>query len=274
MSDPAGFFAFGGLEANKDGRLGEGQLGRLRDYSRSARNGNVRAAIFMSFIGLVMIVLPGSKDMLIVPGFDFSIIAFSSGFLAIGGFFLVRGLFGTDPLSRDLRNPVVRTVDGPIRKHVREYGGGRTARVRRYFYIDAGRMRMRAFRDDYDGVPAGDAGRVYYLQHSRWFLSFEATSERGAATDRPDHRNDPPLDQVLVGKWTNGPVTLEFKPDGTAVGTVPGGGVQTSHWSVDPDGRLVADFSGVRQAADVWITDDGITLTGEGREMKLTRVAG
>jgi hypothetical protein len=273
VSDSRGLFEFGGLEANKDGRLSEGQLGRLRDYSRSARNGNMLTAVFMAFIGLVMIVLPGSKNMLIVPGFDFSIIAFSSAFLAIAGYFLVRGLFGTDPLSRDLRNPVVRTVDGSIRKHFHDYGR-RWTRVRRYFYIDAGRMRMQAFPDDYDGVPAGGTGRVYYLRHSRWFLSFEAPAERGFAADRPEHRNDRPLDQVIVGTWTNGTVTLEFKPDGTAVGTLPGGGMQTSHWSVDLDGRLVADFSGVRMAADVWITDEGITLNGEGREMKLTRVAG
>jgi hypothetical protein len=273
VSDSRGFFEFGGLEANKDGRLSEGQLGRLRDYSRSARNGNVRMAVFVAFIGVLGIVLPGAKNMLIVPGFDFSIIAFSSGFLAIAGFFLVRGLFGTDPLSRDLRNPVVRTVDGPLRKHVREYGG-RMGVTRRYFYIDAGRKRMQAFPDDYDGVPAPGTGRVYYLRHSRWFLSFEAPTERGFAADRAEHRNDRPLDQVIAGKWTNGTVTLEFKPDGTAVGTLPGGGTQTSHWSVDLDGRLVADFSGVRQAADVWITDEGITLSGDGREMKLTRVAG
>jgi hypothetical protein len=262
----------GGLEANRDGRLSEDQLGRLREYSRSARNGNIRWAAFSAIIGVLGIILPGPKDMLIVPGFDFNIIAFSSGFLALAGFFVLRGLFGTDPLSRDLRNPVVRAVDGPVRKHFRVYGRG-ISRVTTYWYIDAGRKRMQAFQDDYYGVPAGATGRVYYLQRSHWFLSLDAPSEPAVAADRPEHSSDSPLNQVIVGRWTNGTVTLEFKPDGTAIGTLPGGGAQTSHWWVDGDGKLVADFSGVRQAADVWVTGEGITLSVEGREMKLTRVA-
>ena len=113
MSDPTRLIEFGGLAANRDGRLTDAQLERLRDYSRSARNGNIRTAVFVAFIGVLGIVLPGAKYMLIVPGFDLSIVAFSFVFLALAGFFLVRGLIGTDPLSRDLRNPVVRSVDGP-----------------------------------------------------------------------------------------------------------------------------------------------------------------
>jgi hypothetical protein len=228
-------------------------------------------AVFVALIGVLGFVLPGPKYMLIVPGFDFSIIAFSSGFLAIAGYLLVRGLFGTDPLSGDLRKPVVRMVDGPIGKHLRQYSG-RMGPVRTDFYIDAGGKPMQAFPDDYNSVPDAGTGRVYYLQRSHWFLSLDAPTERRFVADPPEHRNDSPLNQVIVGKWTNGTVTLEFKPDGTAIGTLPGGGTQASHWWVDGDGKLVVDFSGVRQAADVWVTAEGITLTADGREMKLTRV--
>lgn len=267
-------FDSSGLEANRDGRLSGNQLGRLRDYSRRSRNGNIRMAVFAAFIGVLFIVLPGPKYMLVVPGFDLSIIAFSSVFFAIAGYLLVRGLFGTDPLSRDLRNPVVRTVDGPVRKHFRVYGGRGMSRVTPYFYIDAGGKRMQAFPDDYDSVPAPGAGRIYYLQRSHWFLSLDAPSQPAIVADRPEHHQDSPLSQVIVGKWTEGTVTLEFKPDGTAIGTLPDRRSQTSHWWVDGDGRLVVDFSGVRQAADVWVTGEGITLSADGREMKLTRVAG
>jgi hypothetical protein len=258
------------LEANGSGRVTAGQLGRLSDYSRRARNGNIRMSIFAAFIGVLGIVLPGAKYMLIVPGFDFSIIAFSSVFFAIAGYLLVRGLFGTDPLSGDLRKPVVRRVDGPIGKHVRQY----SRPVRTDFYIDAGGKRMQALPDDYYSVPAPATGRVYYLQRSHWFLSFDAPSEPAVRADRPERRNDGQLNQVILGKWTNGTMTLEFKPDGTAVGTLPGGGTQTGRWLVDSEGRLVGGFSGMEEAMDVGITDEGITLTLGGMEMKLTRSAG
>jgi len=83
----------------------------------------------------------------------------------------------------------------------------------------------------------------------------------------PASGRDPrPLAEAIVGKWTNGMVTITFNPDGTAALSLPGGMERQAGWSVDGQGRLVADVMGEKQTSDAWIAGDqlSIKLGGEG----------
>jgi hypothetical protein len=83
----------------------------------------------------------------------------------------------------------------------------------------------------------------------------------------PDSERDPrPLAEALIGKWTNGMVTITFNVDGTAALALRGGMERQAQWSVDAQGRLVADVMGEKQTSDAWIAGDrlSIKLGGEG----------
>ena len=83
----------------------------------------------------------------------------------------------------------------------------------------------------------------------------------------PASERDPrPLAEAIVGKWTNGMVTIEFSGNGSVDMTLPMGVQRQSRWSVDPQGRLVVDMDGAHQAGEAWIAGDhlNITLGGDG----------
>jgi hypothetical protein len=83
----------------------------------------------------------------------------------------------------------------------------------------------------------------------------------------PASELDPrPLAEAIIGKWSNAMVMITFSPDGTAALSLPGGLERQAHWSVDGQGRLVADVMGEKQASDAWIAGEqlSIKLGGEG----------
>ncbi len=74
-----------------------------------------------------------------------------------------------------------------------------------------------------------------------------------------------PLAEAILGRWTNGMVTLDFDAGGTVTVTMPGGVQRQAHWSVDGQGRLVADVMGKQEAGDAWIAGDRLSIK-EGAE--------
>ncbi len=78
----------------------------------------------------------------------------------------------------------------------------------------------------------------------------------------PDSQLDPrPLAEAILGRWTNGMITLEFKSDGTVALQLPRGTDRHAHWSVDAQGHLVADVMGEgQQTSEAWIAGDQLSI--------------
>ncbi len=88
----------------------------------------------------------------------------------------------------------------------------------------------------------------------------------------PASELDPrPLAEAVVGRWTNGMITLDFDAGGTVTVSLPGGLQRQAHWSVDGQGRLVADVMGEKQAGDAWIAGDQLSIKQGGEGIVLRR---
>lgn len=301
----------GALETNKAGRLADDQAKWLRNMSSGSRRGNLTAAAFCAALGLLLLLAPGSSQAgVLKPLAGFA-------FLLIAAFLFVRGFTGADPLTGDLRDRNVESVEGAIAKHTMS-SSGRSSTT--WHYIDVEGKRLQAFRDQYDAAPDAGWVRVYYLPHSHRVVNFERLPDKplppgalaspqqamkaalggmighgevgraeamaqmqaigdamrakveGDATPPPAADRDPrPLTQAIVGSWSNGLITVEFQPDGNASTTLPGGRRQDGRWSVDANGKLVADVMGHTQAVDAWVTADGLTISEGGQAMTFTR---
>jgi hypothetical protein len=93
-----------------------------------------------------------------------------------------------------------------------------------------------------------------------------------AGAPPPASERDPrPLAEAIVGKWTNGMITLTFNADGTVDMNLPRGAQRQAHWSVDAQGRLVADVMGKQEAGEAWIAGDRLSITEGGEGIVLKR---
>jgi hypothetical protein len=88
-----------------------------------------------------------------------------------------------------------------------------------------------------------------------------AVSDTPAAPPAAADRDPRPLAQAILGKWQMGPMSVAFMPDGTMVATFLGGQQRQGHWSIGPDGKLVADATGSSGAVDAWIAGDTLTIS-------------
>jgi hypothetical protein len=91
-----------------------------------------------------------------------------------------------------------------------------------------------------------------------------AVSDTPAAPPAAADRDPRPLAQAILGKWQMGPMSVAFMPDGTMVATLLGGQQRQGHWSIGPDGKLIADATGSGGAADAWIVGDTLTVSQPG----------
>jgi hypothetical protein len=88
-----------------------------------------------------------------------------------------------------------------------------------------------------------------------------------------DARDPRPLAQAIVGSWRGPMMTLVFAADGTVSATMLGGVQHSGRWSVDANGRLVADVAGSTGPVDAWVVGDRLTVTIGGRGLALQRVS-
>jgi len=96
----------------------------------------------------------------------------------------------------------------------------------------------------------------------------------GGAPPPASARDPRPLAQAIVGSWRNPLMTLVFSADGTASMTSAMGGMrQEGRWSVDANGRLVAEVSGSSEPADAWIVGDRLTVTLQKQSLSFERVS-
>jgi hypothetical protein len=89
---------------------------------------------------------------------------------------------------------------------------------------------------------------------------------------RPSNASDPrPLDQAIVGTWSNVMMKVTFSAGGRVTIQMPGT-KRDGHWSVDGAGRLRADITGQQATGDAWVSGNQLTITLDGEGMTFTRV--
>ena len=98
-----------------------------------------------------------------------------------------------------------------------------------------------------------------------------------AARDEPvappplDARDPRPLEQAIVGTWRSAIMTVAFETDGSVTATMFGGMQRRGRWSVDRAGRLIADVTGQKEAAEAWVAGDQLTISAEGSALTFRR---
>jgi hypothetical protein len=76
----------------------------------------------------------------------------------------------------------------------------------------------------------------------------------------------------LCGTWTNPMMTVVFSKNGIATLTTAIGGIRREgRWSVDANGRLVADATGALEPIDASLNGRQLTVTIEGQQVTFTR---
>jgi hypothetical protein len=101
----------------------------------------------------------------------------------------------------------------------------------------------------------------------------KASFAQSPAAPPPGARDPRPLDEAILGTWTNGLMKVTFSADGR-VTTNMFGAARSGHWSVDPAGRLRADITGRLETADAWVAGNQLTVAAEGAGLTFTREAG
>lgn len=93
----------------------------------------------------------------------------------------------------------------------------------------------------------------------------------GSSVPPPAGARDPrPLDQAILGTWTNPVIRVTFSENGMATVQIFGS-EKNGRWSVDADGKLRAGLMGREQSVDAWVAGDTLTIVAEGRTITLTR---
>jgi hypothetical protein len=98
-----------------------------------------------------------------------------------------------------------------------------------------------------------------------------AASFVSSPVSRPSHSSDPrPLDEVIVGTWSNVMMKVTFSAGGRVTIQMPGT-KKDGHWSVDGAGRLRADITGQQATGDASVSGNQLTITIDGEGMTFTR---
>jgi len=293
-----GPFPADALDANRANRLSAEQRTWLRGLAGNSRRNSLSFALIAGVLAVILLFFAdrGGAERIL----------FGLVLLGVGAFFFVRGFTGADPLDRDLREGYVESVEGAIAKRRVSTGGRSSSvthwidvenkRMRAFkdqydAAPDAGYVRvyyvphsMRVVNLERLPDRPGDAEIVRSptdaVRLAATMFSFdevksaEARAQLAAmghamqAGARPPESelDSRPLAEAIVGRWTNGLVTLEFKADGTVAMSLPRGVQRQAHWSVDANGHLVADVMGEKQqASDAWIAGDQLSIK-EGAE--------
>jgi hypothetical protein len=293
----SGPFPADALQANGANRLSAEQRTWLRGLAGNSRRNSLSLALIAGVLAVILLFFADKGGV--------ERILFGLVLLGVAAFFFVRGFTGADPLDRDLREGYVESVEGAIAKR-RVSTGGRSSSVTHW--IDVENKRMRAFKDQYDAAPDAGYVRVYYVPHSMRVVNLERLPDRAGDAEAirspadalklaassifsldevkgaeaghamqpgarpPDSELDSrPLAEAIVGRWTNGMVTLDFEAGGTVSVSMPGGVQREAHWSVDAQGRLVADVMGKKEAGEAWIAADRLSIKQGGDGIVLKR---
>ena len=293
-----------GLEENRSGELSDQQRKNLGALSRYRRRNAATIALFCVAAAAILLFAPNPR----APLVERELIAAAAGLLA--AFLVVRAVTGNDALTRDLHESRVESVEGAIGKRRRSTGrlanyyldvGDRTFSVGpgwyrdapdagwvRAYYLPLSKMIVNIERRP-NAAPAPEMTRDGILQALGATLSGnrrEANEARAGiasvsealksvldASPQPpsaDTRDSRPLDQAILGTWTNPLIRVTFSEGGLATVHMFGGD-KNGRWSVDPDGKLRAGIMGHEQAADAWVAGNTLTVVADGRAVTFRR---
>ena len=300
------------LEANRAGRLTDGQRRAFAAYDRSWRRGEVGLALV--FVVLAALVLTATGP---APNASLRPVA-GAAFLVLALAVAIHAMPARDPLARDLRTGRIESLESAMEKHTFSAASGSSASTSHY--LDIGDRHFEVGSAEYEAAPQAAIVRVYFLPQSHRVVNLERLPDRpvdaaamespmaavqaltdamrttgaahheamaamvgfgdamrpqrvAAAVPPPAEERDPrPLAQAIVGTWRSGFMSVTFEPDGSLRVGMPGGRQQTGRWSVDSSGRLHADAMGGGQSGDAWIVGDTLTVSAEGEGLTLHRV--
>jgi hypothetical protein len=309
----SGPFPQSALDANKNGQLSDGQRQSLRAASRGVRKRELTAAVFSAAVGIFLFIAVRPSSPVLVR------VVIPIGLLALAVFLVLRALTGEDRLTRDLRNPRVESLEGPISKHAVSSESGSSSSTTHYLTVAGERFKVGTHA--YHAAPDAGFVRIYFLPLSRHVVNLEQLPDRAlpegstpqtifqdfkqairshdrtqldefraelagtahamqagishdAAPPPEERRDQRPLAEAIQGTWSNGPITVIFTGSGTFSITMLGANQRSGRWSVDGNGKLVADFAGREQTTDAWIVDDQLTVSLGGSAITLKRASG
>lgn len=314
MAVDTGPFPQTALDTNKSGRLTDTQQKWLRAQARGTRKSELSAALFCVALGIFLfIAIKPSAPVLERVGIPVGLLAVAV-FLFLraitGGDRLTRDL--RRPRVESLEGPISRhtvTSDSegssstshyldvagkrfavgraayqaapdagfvciyflPISRHVvnlerlpdRTLPAGTTVQTLAQQFKQTLRPGSEAKRDEIRAELAGTANAMK--------VGF---SSEAAAPPPAGNRDQRPLAEAIQGAWSNGAITATFSENGTFSITMPLGNARSGHWSVDGNGKLVADLAGRNQATDAWIVGNQLTVSLGGSAITLQRVSG
>lgn len=293
-----------GLEENRSGELSDQQRKNLGALSRYRRRNAATIALFCLAAAAILLFAPNPR----APLVERELIAAAAGLLA--AFLIVRAVTGNDALTRDLHESRVESVEGAIGKRRRSTGrlanyyldvGDRTFSVGpgwyrdapdagwvRAYYLPLSKMIVNIERRP-NAAPVPEMTRdgiVHALGATLSGNRREANEARAGiasvsealksvldASPQPpsaDTRDSRPLDQAILGTWTNPLIRVTFSEGGLATVHMFGGD-KNGRWSVDPDGKLRAGIMGHEQAADAWVAGNTLTVVADGRAVTFRR---
>lgn len=293
------------LEANRAGRLSPQQRTWLRGLAKNWRSNGRTIAGVAGLLGIIVLFLAdkGGAErillgvgLLVVAAFVFVIsmmgVDTMDADLRAGKVESVEGAIAKRTQVTHGRNTSTTTyyIDVKDRQMVAfrdQYEAAPEAGYVRVFYVPHS---MRVVNLERLADPAGAADALKSPQDAlklaaRGVFSLDEQSRAEAraqlaAVGRamqpgappPASERDPrPLGEAILGKWTNGLLTLEFDAGGTVAMDLPGGMQRQAHWSVDPQGRLVADVMGEQQTSEAWIAGDHLNIKQGGEGIVLKR---
>ena len=259
---PAGSDVFnpGALEANKDGRLAPDQRRWIRGRAQGSRTLNFFLSAFTAVAGLALVLGPAPGEVgMLWPGGGVAL-------LIVSAVLFVRGSIGAGSTTADMREGAVEYIDGPAWSETEKIGGENPSTN---YYVHVGETRLRATAEQEKALRGNPNLRVYYIPNSRQVVNWERLPDLPKAPSMSETDRDA-LRHALLGRWTDGLETLEFRPDGSLGVAVADRKPLAAKWSLDGHGKLTGDLWG-NDHLDVQVGAGGLTLSGSGKPRTYTR---
>lgn len=311
MAVETGPFPQQALATNQAGRLTDTQRKELRAEAHGVRKSELTAAAFLAAFGLfIFVAVRPSSPALIKLGVPIVCVVIAAVLLAravTGADRLTRDLRRPriDSLEGPISKHVVTTSSrgSSSSKHYLDVAGQRfhvwrpayeaapEAGFVRIYFLSISRHVVNLEQLPDRSLPEGTTPQAM-MQTFKQALSshdeakVDAVRAEMAGTEHAmmagvshdavpppaESRDQRPLQETIQGTWSNGPITVVFSSDGTFAITMLGANERAGNWSVDGDGKLVADFDGRQQATDAWIAGDQLTVSLGGDAITLKRV--
>ncbi|HYM66259.1 MAG TPA: hypothetical protein VEW68_03110 [Patescibacteria group bacterium] len=314
MAAVQGPFPQDALETNRAGRLTDAQRRGIRGRSRGFRKAELQFAVVFTVIGLLVWFAEGPARYANVKplvGIGFLIIA---GMLVVRAFTGVDRLTQDVRSGRveSVEGAIAKVENrvsggGPgttsyffhvagkrITVSRSEYEAAPDAGYVRVFYLphslelvnmerladkplapdalkspEVAQQLFQAMRS-HDEVTAAEAR----AQAAHMESTMKAALQSGAVPPPAAGRDPRPLQEAILGSWSNAVMSVSFAADGTLSAVMPGGMRRSGHWSVDSAGNFQSDVTGPLTPAEAWVSGDELTVTIGGTGLTFQRVAG